>query len=188
MATYSKTSNREESPGALRVKAPNTHPSLTYNSLTIPMNRYRTCALVLLSLPMFGCGSNESQRGTVRGRVTLGGQAVAAATMSFVNKGVGVSQTATTDDDGKYEFVSYRDSGLPAAMYKVTVTRGRFMKPGEEIPQIDVAKKVAQPAPAAPKETTTIPNKYAKLESSGLPADVQPGSNPPFDYDLKADK
>jgi len=153
------------------------------------MNSYRTCALLLLLVLMFGCGSNEPQRGTVRGRVTLGGQAVAVATVSFVNKGVGVSQTATTDDDGKYEFVSYRDSGLPAAMYKVTVSKGRFMKPGEEIPQINVGKKVAQPAPVvAPKEASTIPNKYAKLESSGLSADVQPGANPPFDYDLKADK
>ncbi len=152
------------------------------------MNSYRNCALILLLVPMLGCGSNEPQRGTVRGRVTLGGQAVAAATVSFNNKGVGISQTATTDDDGHYEFVSYRDSGLPAATYKVTVNKGRFMKPGEEIPQINVSKKAAQPAPAPPKETATIPNKYAKLESSGLSADVQPGSNPPFDFDLKAEK
>lgn len=137
---------------------------------------------------MLGCGSSEPQRGTVRGRVTLGGQAVAAATVSFNNKAVGISQTATTDDDGKYEFVSYRDSGLPAASYKVTVTKGQFMKPGEEIPHVNVDKKAASPAPVAQKVTSAIPNKYGKIESSGLSADVQAGSNPAFDFDLKADK
>jgi hypothetical protein len=136
-----------------------------------------------LGLLLAGCGgTKELPRGPVKGRVTMGNQPVAGATVTFESKGVGVAQTASTDDSGNYEFESYNATGLPAGSYKVTVSSGRFMQPGEEIPRIDPTKKPA--APPKPK-TTTIPDKYAKAETSGLSAEVKAGQNEPFNFDLK---
>ena len=106
----------------------------------------------------------------------------AGATVAFDSKGAGAAQTATTDDDGRYEFVAYNAVGLPAGSYKVTVSAGRFMSPGEEIPKID-AKGPITTAPKKP--STAIPDKYAKAETSGLTAEVKAGENGPFDFDLK---
>jgi hypothetical protein len=55
------------------------------------------------------------------------------------------------------------------------------MQPGEEVPRIDPSKK-----PGAAKPTgTTIPDRYAKAESSGLSAEVNAGRNDPFNFELK---
>lgn len=146
------------------------------------MRRRPLLAVAVLSLLLAGCGTKELPRGPVRGRITIGGQPVAGATVTFESKSVGVAQTATTNDDGRYEFESYNAAGLPAGSYKVSVSTGRFMQPGEEIPRLDPSKKIT--APPKPK-TTTMPDKYAKGESSGLIADVNAGQNSPFDFDLK---
>lgn len=139
--------------------------------------------VVLAVVLMAGCGGSEGPpRGDVQGRLTLDGKALGGATVIFENPSVGVAQAATTDSDGKYEFLSYEAAGLPAASYKVTVSSGRFMQPGEEIPfvQVSGAKPVTPAAPVA-----TVPAKYAKADSSGLSAEVKAGDNPPFDFDLK---
>lgn len=149
------------------------------------MNRYPTLALLAASALLAGCGGpKELPRGAVRGRVTLAGKPLPGATIVFENKAVGVSQSATLDDEGKYEFVTYAASGLPAASYKVTVSNGRFMLPGEEIPRLAPTAK----GPAAPpkKAAAVIPDKYAKAESSGLSAEVKAGDNSPFDFELKS--
>ncbi|HEY1190355.1 MAG TPA: carboxypeptidase-like regulatory domain-containing protein [Gemmata sp.] len=147
------------------------------------MNRHRLLALFVTCCFVLGCsGSKDVPRGTVKGRVTLGGKPLAGATIVFDNKSLGVAQSATLDDDGKYEFMSYAAAGLPAGSYKVTISSGRFMEPGEEVPKFGAGTKVG----AAPKKAPTpIPDKYSKTESSGLSADVKAGDNPPFDFDLK---
>ena len=147
------------------------------------MNRIRLFALLGATCVLLGCsGSKELPRSPVKGRITLGGKPVSGATVGFESKGIGVAQTTTTDEDGKYEFVAYNSVGLPAGSYKVTVSAGRFMQPGEEIPKIDAKGPVGPP----PKKTNVaIPDKYAKTESSGLSADVKASDNPPFDFDLK---
>lgn len=147
------------------------------------MNHFRLLVLFGAVCGLLGCsGSKEPPRGTVKGRVTLGGKPLSGATIVFDSKALGVSQTATLDDDGKYEFASYAAAGLPAGSYKVTISSGRFMEPGEEVPKFGAGTKVG----VAPKKAPTpIPDKYAKAESSGLSADVKAGDNPPFDFDLK---
>ncbi len=148
------------------------------------MSRYRSVILLSAAALLAGCsGASELPRGTVRGRVTLAGKPLAGATVVFENRAVGVAQSATLDDDGRYEFLNYAAGGLPAASYKVTVSSGRSMLPGEEIPRLSpVAKGPVTPPKRAP---TAVPDKYAKAESSGLSAEVKAGDNPPFDFDLK---
>lgn len=148
------------------------------------MNRYRSLLIFCVAASVAGCGgADERPRGTARGRVTLGGNPLSGATIVFENKAVGVAQSATLDGDGKYEFVTYADAGLPAANYKVTVSSGRFMLPGEEVPRLAPVGK--GPVAPPPKKPAAVPDKYAKAESSGLSADVKAGNNPPFDFDLK---
>lgn len=148
------------------------------------MNRYRALALLCAAASLAGCGgSKEAARGVVRGQVTLYGKPLSGAIIVFENKAVGVNQSATLDDDGRYEFITYDAAGLPAGSYKVTISAGRFMKPGEEIPKLTPGPKVV--TPVAKKPDAIIPDKYAKAESSGLSADVKAGDNPPFDFHLK---
>lgn len=137
------------------------------------------------ALALVGCGGGTNDpRGPVKGRVTLGGKPVANATVTFESVAAGVAQTASTDDDGRYEFAAYNASGLPAGEYKVGVTAGRFMQPGEEVPRFDPTVKPGTP-PAKPKTPTTLPAKYAKPQTSGLTAEVKAGANDPCDFDLK---
>lgn len=149
------------------------------------MNRYRLLALACAAALVIGCGgSKEQPRGPVKGRITAGGRPLAGVTVVFDSKVLGVSQTATTDDDGKYEFAAYNAAGLPAGSYKVGISSGRFLAPGEEgLPKVDVSKGAVAPPKKAPP--AVVPEKYLKAESSGLTAEVKAGANDPFDFDLK---
>ena len=146
--------------------------------------RRRSFFAAALACVLVGCGgnTNEPPRGPVKGRVTLGGKPVANATVTFENVAAGVAQTASTDDDGRYEFVAYNAQGLPAGSYKVGVTAGRFMQPGEEVPRFDPSVKPGTPLKGT---TTPVPSKYAKPATSGLTAEVKAGANDPFDFELK---
>ena len=149
------------------------------------MNRCRFVALLLAFAPVLGCGgSDATPRGTVRGHVTINGKPLlSGATVVYENKTIGVSQTAALDDSGKYEFATHDSVGLPPATYSVTISAGRFMKPGEEIPKVNLAPKGS--APAVPPKKAEIPPKFSKAETSGLTAEVKAGDNAPFDFDLK---
>lgn len=146
------------------------------------MNRFRLPLLACAVGLLLGCsGSKEPARGPVKGRVTLNGKALPGATVVFESKALGVSQTAPTDDNGNYEFAAYNAAGLPAGSYKVAVSVGTFLAPGEEILKIDVSK-----SPTAPKKApAAVPEKYRKPDASGLSAEVKAGENGPFDFDLK---
>jgi hypothetical protein len=146
------------------------------------MTRFVLPLLAVLCLFAAGCGPKELPRGPVAGRVTLDGKPVSGATVVFECKALGVAQAASTDPDGRYEFVAYNAAGLPAGSYKVGVTSGRFMQAGEEIPLVDAKTK---PGQAAPPPKTAVPAKYAKPDDSGLTAEVAANANSPFDFALK---
>ncbi|HEV7281496.1 MAG TPA: carboxypeptidase-like regulatory domain-containing protein [Pirellulaceae bacterium] len=131
---------------------------------------------------LVGCGGPSGPpRGIVRGQVTLDGKPLPNATVMFRNDAIGVAQSAMTGADGKYEFIAYEQTGLPAASYKVTVSSARFMQPGEETKIVDVTQSLPnQPPPA------NVPAIYTDAATSGLSADVNQGNNPPFDFDLKS--
>lgn len=143
----------------------------------------KSLALIACSVSfvaVVGCGDGDSvPRAPVKGQITTGGAPVSGATVVFENEALGVAQTATTDAQGNYEFRTFEAEGLPLGTYQVAVTSGRFMQPGEETKFVDVTK-----APAAAPAGTTVPEQYAKAESSGLTAEVKEG-NAPFNFDLK---
>jgi hypothetical protein len=83
----------------------------------------RTCAGLLLA-GLIGCGS--SGRVAVTGKVTLDGEALPNAVVTFYPEGEtgGLGGHATTGPDGTYALTSKRgDKGILPGEYKVTVSR-----------------------------------------------------------------
>jgi len=109
-----------------------------------------------------GCGGPNAAK--VAGRVTLDGQPLANATVTFHPVGkAGAIAYGTTDADGRYELATGSDAGLTPGEYNATV-----------LATVEVA-----PAGALAETTfkTISPAKYADATRSGLTFTVKRGSN-----------
>jgi hypothetical protein len=131
--------------------------------------------LVLLvgALVMAGCGS---ARGTVTGKVTMGGKAVPLAMVTFHGKdsqGKDVQRNATTGLDG-----SYHVTGVPAGDMTVTVENVNSAANISVPPPKGLDIKAGDPIPP-----TAIPKKYLALTTSPLKYTVKAGSQD-FPIDL----
>jgi len=122
-----------------------------------------------------GCGSKSEFPATVpvSGKVTYKGQPVAKGTVTFQPEG-GQPATGALQPDGTFTLSTFaeRDGALPGH-HKVMIIANDSdptLMPG------------SSPGYKPPKDL--VPKKYAKLDTSGLSADVAKG-NPPFEFDLK---
>jgi hypothetical protein len=82
--------------------------------------------LLLVGLPLAGCGPGGPPLGTVSGTVTLDGKALPDALVEFQPEGQGSPSTGTTDQQGRYELLYA--PGRPGAMlgkHRVTITTYR---------------------------------------------------------------
>jgi len=97
------------------------------------LNRYFSawlcCASIFLTLGLSGCGSSDGyDLVPVSGTVTLDGQPLAGATISFQPAGgtaIGPSSGAVTDSSGKYELKTSEAESRPGAVvgsHQVQVT------------------------------------------------------------------
>jgi hypothetical protein len=147
------------------------------------VRRSLLCCAVLAGLlaGLAGCSSSAPPRGKVRGRVTLGPTPLSNATIYF-DDGAGGGVGAPLGPDGSYEVKTYRGEGLPAGTYKVTLSPGRIMEPGEKPPP---AAQTAQ-KPPGPNTAAGIPEKFRQASSTPLTIKVEAGDNQPFDFDLLA--
>jgi hypothetical protein len=111
----------------------------------------------------------------VKGRITLDGQPLGRATVTFTMtqppQGVrSVTADALTDDDGTFVLSTYtRDDGAPVGNYKVVVTitgRGYY----DDEPPVDVK----------------VPEKYTRINTTPLTFEVKMGLNEAV-FDLKSD-
>lgn len=133
-----------------------------------------------------GCGSGVAEGGQVTGLVTLDGQPVANAKVTFFktgdNAGVSDSIVALTDAEGRYNLSggdpSYR--GTAPGSYKVTVYK------------LVPVKNAVLPEDADPEQIeasglgkNTLPAKTARPHTTTLTATVQDGPNT-FDIALKS--
>ncbi|MFO0864180.1 MAG: hypothetical protein U0744_05915 [Gemmataceae bacterium] len=109
--------------------------------------------------------------------MTVDGKPAAGATIVFENAAAGIATTASIEG-GAFEVKTIEGPGLPVGSYKVAVRPGGIMKPGEEVPL------ATQKGPAA-ASGPPIPEKYRTVATSGLAADVKPGTNASFQFDLK---
>lgn len=139
-------------------------------------SRFLAAAAATLVLASVGCAPAGPPYGIVKGKVTSSGQVVAGGTIAYDN-GKGVTLIAPLGADGTYEMRTYEHEGLPVGSYKVAVSP-TGMDVGNE--QVLAGAKIE--APPAPKN---VPEKYHRVDSSPLTAQVNAGENPPFDFDLK---
>lgn len=147
--------------------------------MTLCSSSRTALAFLVCLVTLAGCQSGVV-RVPVQGKVTLAGSAVTDATIQFEGDG-GRGGLAEIGDDGTYEIKTFEGAGLPPGTYRVAITPGRIMKPGE-IPL------VGKETPRKPVKNSPIPDKYHKTATSQLTAEVKAGENKPFDFALSKDK
>ena len=140
---------------------------------TLPWSRWVMTSVVVLA----GCGGGLVP---VAGTVTLDGEPVAGAKVTFIPAGPGIPATGTTDATGRYELrIGSGRTGVPRGRYGVTVSKLKVstITQGE-------ARRVAATASAGAVETEptsdglvqviehVVPRRYADPATSGLEVDV----------------
>lgn len=124
--------------------------------------------LSFLFVPVF-CGCGGGQESSVTGTVTLDGQPLAGANVSFIPADRGPLAYASTDANGNYEVKTGQQTGLPPGKYKVTV----------------IATKMPEYDPNSLEEpiaVRTSPEIYASAATTPFEFDVAAGVN---DFPLK---
>jgi hypothetical protein len=141
-----------------------------------------------------GCGSSRVQRAAVKGKVTIGGKALNAGTVSFTtkdNKSVGA---AIIDANGNYAMA---DAPVGEVVITVTVPKGGTMggmgrdlskdktQPPKDVGPMRPPDGSGDPGTTAPKidpsKIVKIPEKYSSTETSGLKYTVEKGEH---EYDI----
>lgn len=134
--------------------------------------------LLAASLLIGGLGLAGCQRGPryvpVSGVVTIGGQPLAGAAVSFQPLVPGEPSIGVTDDQGRFSLKTAHDQeGAVVGEHQIAVycAEGAPLAPGESKPPGDIA-------PAGFKMVWKAPQRYMKFETSQLETDVQPGMAP----------
>ena len=122
----------------------------------------------LCCLFLAGCGGSGPKLGRVKGRVTLGGQPLEEAEVTFQPTAEGAAPSAgTTDADGRYELrYTFDTKGAVPGEHVVTITTGGTFLDDEGIEF---------------EREESVPAKYNT--ETGLRETVEPGSNT-IDFDL----
>jgi hypothetical protein len=147
----------------------------------------RRLALVVLGLValLWGCGKPvDPSLVPVSGTVTVDGQPLANATVTFIPKDgtPGFGGTGKTDGSGQYTLTGSRDNaaGIPPGEYRVAVSK-RLMPAGSEVPADDNTPPMMSPA------RESLPVGYSNPATTQLTATVKPRGGP-IDFALKAGK
>lgn len=156
---------------AMRRRFPTTRPSAP------------SAWVVALALGMAGCGASKSDLPLTPavGKVTLDGNPLAEAVLSFTPIGAtrGQGGSATTDAEGRYGATSATgEPGLPAGEYQVIISK-------QELP------KGAAPPPEGTTRADspyqeTLPRAYSDSSLTKLTAKVAEGGESVNDFELKA--
>lgn len=125
----------------------------------------RPCFTVIVAIVLVGCsgGGDTPELANVSGKVTLDGDPLPNATLTFtpLGKKGGRPSVAVTDDGGNYELkYSAAHAGATPGKYRVQITTATT-KTDESGNDVDVPE--------------TLPAKYNA--NSELEKDVEPGSN-----------
>ena len=146
---------------------------------------YNCFAIALLALSA-GCSSGglPSDAAAVTGKVTHDGQAVANAVVTFLSDS-GYAAVGKTNDEGVYQISSAEiPGGTKPGSYKIMVSKVE-QTGGKVLTEEDPGYDPKNPQAGGPKTKHLLPEKYSKIGSSGLTADVKAGENT---VDLSLDK
>ncbi|MEY4181151.1 MAG: hypothetical protein RLY70_4726 [Planctomycetota bacterium] len=141
------------------------------------MNGRYGWTLALLALLVAGCGGgpNAGPSGTVKGKVTRGGQPV-AGTIYFNSGAEGKSAMGALQPDGSYQLAGEFGTSIPVGRYQVSLSASAG----------DSSAATADPAAMMPKAGAKggIPPQYLSGDTSGWSAEVKAGENS-FDFEVK---
>jgi hypothetical protein len=150
-------------------------------------DRWLVCLMGALILA--GCGGpatdpNRPETAPVTGTVTYNGSPVEGATVTFATSSrEGRGAVGRTDQAGKFTLMTFApgDGAIPGT-YQVTIskttTEGGVT---EEEANEYLARGETPPAPTVKHE---LPEKYSSPQASGLTAEVKPGEENDFTFDL----
>lgn len=130
-----------------------------------------------LILMIGGCGGASDRDGPktvpVQGTITLEGQPLADASVTFLLADNSGSTVGRTDSAGRYSLTTFEqgDGAIPGE-YGVQVVK--YEEPPDEVADGET-----------PPLKSLIPEKYASVARSGLKATVADGADNTFDFDLE---
>lgn len=133
--------------------------------------------LVLLS----GCGSGKPATVPVTGTVTLDGNPLEGASVTFTPAEGGRLATGKTDASGNFTLMTFEaGDGALAGPNKVGVSKMEVSGDVQGDPTADPGDMLSGPPGAGGNQPpkSLIPKKYANPETSGITVDVQSGMDP----------
>ena len=142
------------------------------------MFRLMAIACCVIGLACVGCGESGPPLGQVSGTVTMDGEPLANALVTFTPEAGGRGSMGKTDGNGKYELAFVDSKGALIGNHKVSVTTVQESSGSATEMSSDSPEYANQGGPADYENATTkeaIPEKYnTKTE---LTFDVKAGSN-----------
>lgn len=129
--------------------------------------KYTFCSLLGILL-LAGCTPNEA---TVSGKVTLDGTPLAKGNIAFYGGEKSALAMGSIDSSGNYQLLTGTATGLKPGSYQVTVVANDVIEPTQPF--------------GSPMPKLITPPKYSDGATSGLTAEVKPGSNV-HNFDLKS--
>jgi len=130
----------------------------------MPAKRCPRFTLVLLLAGCAGCGQSGPEVAPVSGRVTLDGQPLASADVSFQPDGAQRASSGRTNAEGRYQLMYKR--GQPGALV------------GEHTVRISVSREIVRNPPPIPARYDT---------QSELRREVKSSEENVFDFELSTD-
>jgi hypothetical protein len=127
-----------------------------------------------VSLLLVGCGDSVPAMAPVSGVVTVDGQPVEGATVTFVPEAGGRPAIGLTNAEGKFTLETLKPGdGALVGKHKVTVTGVRTT--GVQATEDGLSGLVD---PSKVREEWFVPQKYSKPDTSGLTQEVTKGMGP----------
>ena len=138
------------------------------------MARLMFICIAVLLLP--GCGGDGFDRIPVAGTVTLDGEPIDGAAVTFIptTQGEALTGEGRTDHEGNFVLRSKGEQGLPPGSYKVAVRKvsGEGAEINDDMTDEEQNKAMFN-AMMRPQPTVfLVPKKYASIETSGLTFEV----------------
>ncbi len=140
----------------------------------------RVCLIIVcltLLVNSSGCGDGDRmgpEMVRVSGTVTLDGEAVEGAHVTFSPDASGPVAFAVSDEQGRYELQSSTGKGAVPGLYGVFVVREVSEGGMEFDSQADMEAYVEKHGERPPAQTrvNTLPGKYSTKKTSGLTAEI----------------
>jgi len=143
----------------------------------------RRSFLALLTIFVAGCsGGDYPETVAVTGAVTLDGQPVPEAIITFMPTDGGRAATGYTNSSGQFTLTTYQpDDGAEPGAHQIAIN------PTEPPPMPGDPVSMDGTKPASPKSyVPPFPPKYGDPRQSGFTAEVTPDGENDFKFDMKS--